>query len=76
MVPCTGVVVVEEEEDKDTDDDGNEDIDNDSILCHLGVDINDVDQDDYDDNHCLGNRDNEDLFNVEEVTDCDGGCVI
>ena len=77
MVPHTGVVVVEEEEeDKDTDDDSKKDIDNDWILCCLGVDINDVDQDDDDDNYCLGNRDDEDVFNVEEVTGCDGGGVI
>ena len=68
----------EEEEDKDTDDDGNKDIDNDWILHHLGVDINNVyqDDDDDDDNHCLDNTDNEDVFDVEEVAGCDGGGVI
>ena len=34
------------------------------------------DHDDDDDNHCLGNRDDEDVFDVEEVTGCDGGGVI
>ena len=76
MVPHTGVVVVEVEEDKNTDDDGNKDIDNDWILHHLGVDINNVDQEDDDDNCCLGNRADEDVFDVEEVTGCDGGGVI